>query len=70
MPEFKTTYKTVKELLDTNTDSPLPLSTIPNTMGINLSSVEAVSWQETPKGQLTYLTIHFLPAVPDRKHPI
>jgi hypothetical protein len=41
--------------------SPLPLSVIPNYMGINLVSVEGVSWTEEADGQLVSLTIHFIP---------
>lgn len=31
-------------------------------MGINLTSVEAISWNKQSDGQLTELTIHFIPA--------
>lgn len=58
---MKTTFKTVQELIDKNEDAPLPLSVIPNYMGINLCSVEAISWQKQDDGQLTSLTIHFIP---------
>lgn len=46
--------------------SPLPLSVIPNYMGINLCSVESVSWTEQEDGQLVSLTINF---IPDPKGP-
>ena len=58
---METTFKTVKELVETNGYCPLPLSVIPNNMGINLCSVEAISWQKQSDGQLVNLTIHFLP---------
>lgn len=58
---MKTTTKTVTELLETN-ESPLPLTVIPNNMGINLCSVEGVTWTRQDDGQLVSLTIHFLPA--------
>lgn len=58
---MKTTFKTVNELIENNEKCPLPLSVIPNYMGINLCSVEAISWQQQEDDQLTYLTIHFLP---------
>lgn len=58
---MKTTTRTVSDLLAAGEDSPLPLSVIPNHMGINLCSVEAVTWTEQPDGQLVSLTIHFLP---------
>ncbi len=54
-------FKTVSELIDNNEYCPLPLSVIPNYMGINLCSVEAISWEKQEDGQLTNLTIHFTP---------
>lgn len=42
--------------------SPLPISVIPNNMGINLCSVDSVSWHRQDDGQLTSLTIKFNPA--------
>lgn len=61
---MKTVTKTVEELLRTE-DSPLPLSVIPNNMGINLVSVEALTWTRQDDGQLVSLTIHFVPAKKD-----
>lgn len=58
---MKTTTKTVKELIDSDDDSPLPLKVIPNYMGINLCSVEALTWTRQDDGQLVNLSIHFLP---------
>lgn len=58
---MKTTNRTVADMLATGEDSPLPLSVIPNHMGINLCSVESVTWTKQPDGQLVSLTIHFLP---------
>lgn len=63
---MKTTTKTVTELLETN-DSPLPLAVIPNNMGINLCSVEALTWMRQDDGQLVSLTIHFLPTSTDNQ---
>ena len=40
---------------------PLPLSVIPNQMGINLCSVESVAWAKQDDGQLVSLTIIFNP---------
>lgn len=40
---------------------PLPLSVIPNHMGINLCSVESVMWTKQADGQLVSLTINFNP---------
>lgn len=42
-------------------DCPIPLSIIPNSMGINLASVHSISWSEQDDGQLVSLTINFLP---------
>lgn len=58
-----TVTKTVGELLKSK-DSPIPLEVIPNHMGINLCSVEALTWTRRPDGQLVNLTIHFLPNEP------
>lgn len=55
-----TTTKNISELLDTN-ESPIPLEVIPNSMGINLCSVEAITWTKQNDGQLVSLTIHFKP---------
>ena len=59
---MKTYFKTIDELIKTDTECPLPLDVIPNSMGINLCSVDAISWQKLNDGQLTNLTIHFIPA--------
>jgi hypothetical protein len=45
-----------------NREWPLPPSVIPNYMGINLCSVEGMSWTRQDDGQLVSLTIHFEPA--------
>ncbi len=70
MPEdshaVKTTTRTVEELVAAGEDPPLPLSVIPNHMGINLCSVEAVTWTEQDDGQLVSLTIRFIPESKDR----
>ena len=56
-----------KELKVANQDNigtaycPLPLSVIPNHMGINLCSVESVEWTKQDDGQLVSLTINFAP---------
>ena len=42
-------------------DCPFPLSTIPNSMGINLCSVESLSWTSRADGQLVDLNIKFIP---------
>ena len=58
---MKTTCKTVDELIKSKEECPLPLEVIPNQMGINLCSVDAMSWQKQDDGQLVNLTIHFIP---------
>lgn len=58
---METTFKKVSELIDKKENCPLPLKVIPNYMGINLCSVDAISWQKQNDGQLTSLTIHFIP---------
>jgi hypothetical protein len=58
MKEFK---KKTKDLVAKGARSPLPLEVIPNYMGINLCSVDLLSWVEQDDGQLVSLTIHFIP---------
>jgi len=59
---METTFKTINELIENDKECPLPLEVIPNKMGINLCSVDAISWQKQDDGQLTNLTIHFIPS--------
>jgi len=63
---MKTITKTVDELIKTN-ESPLPLEVIPNKMGINLCSVESLTWTRQDDDQLVNLTINFLPAPEDNQ---
>lgn len=55
-------FEKVKDLIKDNKECPLPLEVIPNQMGINLCSVDAIGWQKQSDGQLTNLTIHFIPS--------
>lgn len=48
-------------------ECPLPISVIPNYMGINLCSVDSVSWVRREDGQLVSLTIHFAPATEEER---
>lgn len=57
----ETVTKTVKELVETK-ESPLPLEVIPNHMGINLCSVESLTWTRRSDGQLMNLQINFNPS--------
>ncbi len=56
----KTVTKTIKELIETE-QSPLPIEVIPNNMGINLCSVDSITWTRQKDGQLVNLTINFCP---------
>ena len=60
-------FKKVKDLIASGEKCPLPLEVIPNNMGINLCSVDAISWQKQDDGQLTNLTIHFNPSSEEQK---
>lgn len=62
---MKTTTKAIAELVKTD-ESPLPLDVIPNNMGINLCSVDAITWTRQDDGQLVSLTIHFIPTADPR----
>jgi hypothetical protein len=55
-------FKKVSELVDNNENCPLPLEVIPNYMGINLCSVDSISWQKQDDGQLVNLSINFIPS--------
>ena len=59
---MKTVFAPIQDILDGKYACPLTLGVIPNMMGINLCSVEAISWTRQGDGQLVSLTIHFLPA--------
>ena len=52
--------KTIKEIID-GAYCPIPIEAIPNTMGINLCSVESVEWTKQEDGQLVNLSINFSP---------
>jgi hypothetical protein len=65
-PEVTNEHHSLASELET-ADWPLPLSVIPNHMGINLCSVEGMSWQKQSDGQLVSLTIHFIPAPPEAR---
>ena len=61
---MKTITKKVADMIASCEDPPLPLSVIPNYMGINLCSVDSMSWVEQDDGQLVSLTIRFVPELP------
>jgi len=58
---MKTVFKKVSDIIENGEYCPFPLEIIPNNMGINLCSVEAVSWQKDD-GQLVSISIYFNPA--------
>ena len=60
---MKTETHTIQDILDKKANSPLPLQVIPNNMGINLCSVESLTWTRQPDGQLVNVSINFIPAV-------
>jgi len=60
---MKADFMTVEDILKNPEKCPLPLTIIPNNMGINLCSVDGVSWQKQDDGQLTSLTIYFIPTL-------
>jgi hypothetical protein len=59
---MKTIKKKVEDLIRFDEETPLPLAVIPNSMGINLVSVDSIEWVEQDDGQLVSLTIHFIPS--------
>jgi hypothetical protein len=58
---MKTQTRTIEELLENEAESPLSLEVIPNSMGINLCSVDSLTWTKLGDGQLVSLTINFKP---------
>jgi DNA-directed RNA polymerase alpha subunit len=58
---MKTVFATMQDILAQKVKCPLDVSVIPNYMGINLSSVEGLSWTRQTDGQLVALTVHFEP---------
>jgi hypothetical protein len=58
---MKVFHKKVSDMIANKEEPPLPLAVIPNHMGINLCSVDSLSWTKQDDGQLVSLTIHFSP---------
>lgn len=60
---MKTTTEdySVADLIN-NEKSPIPLEVFPNQMGINLCSVDRISWERQDDGQLVTINIKFSPA--------
>ena len=59
---MKTTTVTIDDIINNNVSSPLPLSVIPNYMGINLCNVDSITYTKQDDGQLVNLTINFIPS--------
>ena len=59
---MKQVTETIDDIINEGKYCPLPLKVIPNHMGINLVSVESISWTKQDDGQLTDLSIKFNPA--------
>lgn len=57
----ETFYLTTEQIIK-GAECPFPLSVIPNNMGINLVSVKGIYWEKREDGQLTNLTIDFIPS--------
>ncbi len=58
---MKTVTVTVEDIISGKVKSPLALEVIPNYMGINLASVESLTWTKQNDEQMVSLTINFLP---------
>ena len=56
-----TSTEKIEDIIKNPSICPLPLSVIPNHMGINLCSVESISWTKQSDEQLCNLTINFIP---------
>lgn len=53
--------KKVSDLINKIEDCPIPLEFIPNNMGINLVSVDSISWLRQKDNQLISVVIDFIP---------
>ena len=59
---MKTYILQISDNLDkTGPLSPIPLEIFPNNMGINLCSIDYITWQRQSNGQLVNLQIYFIP---------
>ena len=64
---METILKKISDIIKNDEYCPIPLEIIPNNMGINLCSVDAISWQRQKDGQLLNVSIYFNPAENDEK---
>jgi len=58
---MKTTFVKISDIIKGKVKCPIPIEVFPNHMGINLCSIDAISWQKQEDGQLTNLTVYFIP---------
>ena len=54
--------ETIEDIVYKGASCPFPHEVLTNNMGINLVSVDSITWLEREDGQLVYLTIHFIPS--------
>lgn len=59
---MKTVTRTIDDIIENKGDCPLDISIIPNKLGINLCSVDSITYTRQNDGQLVNLTINFIPA--------
>lgn len=57
---MKTNLVTIEDAIS-GARCPFPINVMPNNMGINLVSVDSITWTEQKDGQLVSLTINFIP---------
>ena len=60
--KITTEYHNIRE---EGVEFPIPLEVMPNLMGINLCSVEGMSWSRLTDRQLISVTVHFWPNFKD-----
>ncbi|HDQ03458.1 MAG TPA: hypothetical protein ENN23_02640 [Deltaproteobacteria bacterium] len=58
---MKTFHKKVSKIIENETECPFPIWVIPDKMGINLCSVDSITWTQQEDGQLVNITIYFIP---------
>ncbi len=55
-------HKSIADIIKDPEACPFPIVVIPNEMGINLCSVDSISWQIRKDTQLVSITVYFKPA--------
>ncbi len=59
--KMKTKTVSVSDIITNKEYTPLPLEVIPNYMGINLCSVDSITYTKQEDGQLVSVIINFIP---------